>query len=172
MTEKWKKSVDKEKTFAALLTDLSKALECVLHDLSIAKLNAYGFSFSSARLIQTYLSNRKQRTKLNNAHSLWEEILFGVQQGSSLEPLLFNIFTCDFFSVINNVDLASYADDNTRYIIGDGIIQIIESLKEASDELFCRFANNRMKAVVAKGEVVRNHFIKVNKLSPVFHLYQ
>ena len=171
MTEKWKKSVDKEKTFAALLTDLSKALECVLHDLSIAKLNACGFSFSSARLIQTYLSNRKQRTKLNNAHSLREEILFGVQQGSSLEPLLFNIFTCDFFSVIN-VNFASYADDNTRYIIGDGIIQIIESLKEASDELFCRFGDNRMNAVAAKGEVVRNHFIKVNKLSPVFHLYQ
>ena len=64
MTEKWKKSVNKEKTFAALLTDLSKAFDCLLHDLIIAKLNAYGFSFSATRLIQSYLSNIKQKTEI------------------------------------------------------------------------------------------------------------
>ena len=61
------------------------------HDLIIAKLNAYGFSLSATRLIQSYLSNRKQRTKISTAHSSWEEILFGIPQGSILGPLLFNI---------------------------------------------------------------------------------
>ena len=60
------KSVDKEKSFAALLADLSKAFDCLPHDLIIAKLNAFGFSLSACRKADmSYLSNRKQRTKIN-----------------------------------------------------------------------------------------------------------
>ena len=62
MLEKWKNSLDKRKTFVALLTDLSKAFDCLLLDLIIAKLNAYGFSYSFLRSIHSYLSDRKQRT--------------------------------------------------------------------------------------------------------------
>ena len=65
----------------------------------------------SLRLIQNYLTNRKQITKINLTYSSWEEILFGVSQGSILAPLLFNIFLCDLFFFINDVEFASYADD-------------------------------------------------------------
>ena len=87
MLEKWKSAVDNKKVFGALLTDLSKAFDCLSHDLLIAKLNAYGFSMAALRLVQNYLSNRKQRTKINTEYSSWEEILFGVPQGSILGPL-------------------------------------------------------------------------------------
>ena len=50
-----------------------------------------------------------------------------------------------FFSVANNVNFGSYADDSTSYVIGNGVIQVTVSLKEASDELFCSFAYNQMK---------------------------
>ena len=60
MLETWKRSVDKGKVFGALLTDLSKAFDCIDHELLTAKLNAYGVSLTALRLVNDYLSNRKQ----------------------------------------------------------------------------------------------------------------
>ena len=65
--------------------------------------------------MQSYLSNRKQRTKINSEFSPWEEILYRLPQGSILGPLLFNIFLCDLFFIMNDVDFASYADDSTPF---------------------------------------------------------
>ena len=64
MLEKWKRSVDSGKTVGVLLTDLSKAFDCLDHELLIAKLNAYGCSLPALRLIHDYLSHRKQRTRV------------------------------------------------------------------------------------------------------------
>ena len=63
LIEKWKKSVDNGGAFGALLTDLSKAFDCLPHELLIAKLDAYGFDKSSLKLLHSYLSNRKKETK-------------------------------------------------------------------------------------------------------------
>ena len=54
MLEKWKFAVDKGKSFGALLTDLSKAFDCLPHELLLAKLHAYGFSIAALRLIHSY----------------------------------------------------------------------------------------------------------------------
>ena len=106
MLGKWKNAVDKGKRFGELLTDLSKAFDCLSHELLIAKLHAYGFDLPALKLIQSYLSNRKQRTKINATYSSWEEILFGVPQGSILSPSLFNIFLCDLFWMVCEPDFA------------------------------------------------------------------
>ena len=63
MLEKWKKAIDKGKAFEALLTDLSKAIDCLSHKLITVKLNAFGFSVNSLKLINNYHSHRNQRTK-------------------------------------------------------------------------------------------------------------
>ena len=66
MLKKWKSAVDNKRIFGALVTDLSKAFDFLPHDLLLAKLSAYGFSLPALRLVQSYLSSRKQRTKINS----------------------------------------------------------------------------------------------------------
>ena len=63
MLEKWKTAVDEKGYGGAILMDLSKAFDTLNHELLIAKLDAYGFSHDSLRLLYSYLSNRWQRTK-------------------------------------------------------------------------------------------------------------
>ena len=111
MIEKFKKSLDQGGEYAALLTDLSKAFDCLPHDLIIAKLHAYGFDKASLRLTYSYLTDRYQRVKINNSYSLWSFIKKEVPQGSILGLILFNIFLCEMFFMIDNIDIASYADE-------------------------------------------------------------
>ena len=65
MLEKWQRPVDGDLAFGVLLKDISKTSDCLYHELIIAKLNSYGFSWSGLKPIRDYLSNRKQRTKVN-----------------------------------------------------------------------------------------------------------
>ena len=92
MIEKWRESLDQDGAYGALLTDISKAFDCLPHELIIAKLHAYGVDMPSLELINSYLSKRRQRININDVYSSWSEILFGEPQGSILGPLLLNIF--------------------------------------------------------------------------------
>ena len=113
--------------------------------------------------MQSYLSERKQRTKINQAYSSWQEILFGAPQGSILDPILFNIFLNDLFLAVQNVDFASYADDNTIYDAGENIDEIIFSLQESSKKLFKWFADNQMKTNEDKCHLI----VSTNELTEI-----
>ena len=75
--------------------DLSKAFDTINHLLLLAKLHGYGFSKQVLAIIWSYLSNRKQRMKIKNVFSSWEDLILGVPQGVILGPLdvWFSTFT-------------------------------------------------------------------------------
>ena len=145
MLEFFKDATDKSKAFGALLTDLSKAFDCLCHDFLIAKLHAYGLVMFSLNLLQDCLSNRKQRTKVDSFFSSWEGIFSGVPQGSILDSLLFNIFICDTFLILKIIYVTSYADDNTPFAVADNIEDVMRSLEEVGQNLITWFFDNQMK---------------------------
>ena len=162
LIEKWKQSVDKGGAFGALLTDLSKAFDCLSHELLIAKLDAYGFDKRSLVLIYNYLSNRKQRVKIDDSYSSWSEILYGVPQGSILGPLLFNIFICDMFYFMEDFEIANYADDSTPFSAKINHELVVEELEVSSSVLFTSLRNNYMKANTDKSHLLLSGNIDLN----------
>ena len=77
-----------------------------------------------------------QGTKMNSEYSTWEEILFGIPQWSILGSLLFNIFLCDLLFIMENIDIASYTDDNTPYTTGNSMKEVIQQLENAEKNAF------------------------------------
>ena len=68
--EKTKLCIDVGGKVGAVMMDLSKAFDCLRHDLLIAKLHAYGFSHDALSLIYSYLHNRQQKVKINAVWSM------------------------------------------------------------------------------------------------------
>ena len=150
MIEKAKKILDKGGTFGALLTDLSKAFDCMTHDLLTAKLHALNFDMNALNLIFDYLTERKQRVKINSSFSSYLDIF----QGSILVPLLFNLFLCDLFLFVEEVDIMSYADDKTPYVCSENVGVTLEKLEEVGKVLFEWFSNNFLKATADKCHLI------------------
>ena len=82
MLEKWKRAIDKGECVSALFMDLSRTVDTINHDLTIAKLKAYDFSGEALRFMQSYLKSRKQRVQTNNKFSFEKDVIAGVPQGS------------------------------------------------------------------------------------------
>lgn len=166
MLEKFRKCRDHNGSTGVLLTDLSKAFDCLIHDLLIAKLDAYGLSYHALKLIYSYLSSRRQRVRVNSNYSSWSEIIFGVPQGSILGPLLFNIYLCDLFMFFTDSNIANYADDNSPFACSTDTDLVMSKLETDSKDLLVWVSNNGLKANPDKFHLIlntseSNHFIEI-----------
>ena len=146
MVENCKKALDQGNKYCVLLTDFSKAFDCLPHGLIGAKLHAYGFSIESMKLINTYLTERKERVKINDQFCSWLDIVVHVPQGFILKPLLFNIFLRDMSLFCSDMEFASYAEDNTPYCTGTTLEEVVSQLEKTSKSIFEWFENKETKS--------------------------
>ena len=115
MINNWQKTLHSKGKVGAILMDLSKAFDCLPHDLLIAKLEAYGFGNKSLKFIMSYLFNRKHRVRIGSKFSDYLNLKTGVPQGSIWGPTLFNVHINDLLFLIVICEICNFADDNSLY---------------------------------------------------------
>ena len=124
--------------------DLSKAYDCLPHNLTIAKFEAYGLNKNGLKVLLDYLEGRKQHMKIGSSYSFWSDVKRGVPQGSILVPLFFNVFINDLLMFIENCETCNFADDITLHTSGIELSSILENRKH--ETILKWFRNNSLKA--------------------------
>ena len=150
MVEEWKDNLDNNFIVAAVLTDLSKAFDCIPHDLLIAKLSAYGLNSDSLCYIYSYLKDHKHCVQINKKQSEFDTITSGVPQGSIFGLIFFN----NFFFFIPKALVHNFAFDNTLASFASTLKELMSILESECEAVINSLHNNKMIVNPDKFQVI------------------
>ena len=129
----------------ACFLDLSKAFDCVSHELLLNKLKTYGFEEGSTELICSYLTNRQQYVSFNQQTSKPCPVKLGVPQGSVLGPILFLIYINDINTCLKNRNnIVLFADDTTVLSSDECLSQLQGQVLEDESRIRDWFVSNKL----------------------------
>lgn len=156
---------DENKFTVATFMDLSKAFDCVNHDMLIKKLKHYGVPTSAINWIQSYLSNREHFVVWNQTQSPTLTLNIGVPQGSILGPLLFLIYINDIIHASDNLTFVLYADDTTVYAADKSLENAITTMNAELQKVSAWFDANKLTLNVDKTQVMM--LSRKRKITPI-----
>lgn len=155
--EEWTKILDEGEPIDTIYFDFAKAYDTVAHRRLVRKLEAYGIKGNVQKWIENFLTQRKQRTRVNNEISEWIRVKSGIPQGTCIGPILFLIFINDAPSVLSNV-CKIFADDTKVFgkcLTNEqrfSIQQDINKLNQWSNKWQLRFNEDKCKVLHLGGE--------------------
>ena len=141
-------NMDKKLITCSIFLDLRKAYDTINHTILIKKLEKYGIRGLPLQLLASYLTDRQQYTIVNQYKSKSRDVICGIPQGSTLGPLLFNIYINDL-PLASNSTIHLFADDTSLTLSHSNVSTLEQNI---NDEL-----------------VNVSNWFKVNKLSINFN---
>ena len=110
------------------------------------KLEAYGFGSGSLDLMRSFFENSRNRVKMGEITSIWKPMRCGSPQGSSIGPLLWNMFQNDLTLHVENGNITMYADDHQLHVTGTNHEIVRQQLKTSSKQALIWYSINLLSA--------------------------
>lgn len=146
----WKMAIHDKKVIIAIFLDLQRAFETVDQGLLIEKLKSYGVYGTELKWFKSYITGRKQRTKIKDSISSSIDVKLGVPQGSILGVLLFIIYINDMVKSVEFSKLVLFADDALLYVCGDNITECVTKINHDLEKLNVWFKMNKLNLNLKK----------------------
>ena len=143
-------NLDKGLPIAITFLDLAKAFDTVNHKILLDKLYAYGVRGKGHKLIESYLSNRRQKVRIGSYESDFEIIDTGVPQGTILGPLLFILYVNDLLTKMPENSILSYADDTAVLAKGKTWKEVENQMNKYLDEVSIWLRLNKLTINIQK----------------------
>ena len=127
-----------------LFLDYQKAFDTVPHQRLLLQAESFGIRGKVLNWIKAFLSNRRQRVRVNDSTSSWKPVISGIPQGSILGPILFILYVNDIPSQLQSI-ISMYADDTKLFsaLLSDGtpntLISDLKLLEEWSKKFQMKF---------------------------------
>ena len=149
-TDDWYSGMDLGKYVGTVFVDLKNAFDTVDQNILLQKLYHYGAQNFDLKWFESYLSNRKQFTRIEGVDSSIQNIYIGVPQGSCLVPLLFLIYINDLPYSVKNAKVSMYAGDTSLAFQSGRTSQLTEALNDELKNLHLWLKGNKLSLTVAK----------------------
>ena len=150
LTNNISRAFENKNCVIGIFLDLSKAFDCVDHQILIKKMEHYGIRGTVLDWFSSYLSNRLQYVYMNDTSSIMQNINIGVPQGSVLGPLLFLLYINDIQFVSKIFHAIIYADDTNLFLSGEKIDFLCNTANSELVKFSEWFASNKLKINVTK----------------------